>query len=221
MGTNSLIDINKNTLEEISPNGKLISPNLYIVNTKNNTINLDKDTKQKYKYILVEYNHCDNFTYSFTNYVREIFDLENENSLFLEHPVCNVLGSVIVYGIPYNTEFHEDLIYRIQDKKAINSIDMCAKIYEELFEDSYSVSSVGRVSFENEIRDKYKYLIIDYIKDRSYAINEEDKYYEIDIATSEEKVKIIYDSTEDDIINIYKKLDLDIVKDNFIVLRKG
>jgi hypothetical protein len=221
MCTNSLIDINKNTLEEISPNGKLISPNLYVVDTKNNIINLDKGTKQKYKYILVEYNHCDNFTYSFTNYVREIFDLENENSLFLEHPVCNVLGSVIVYGIPYNTEFHEDLIYRIQDKKAINSIDMCAKIYEELFEDSYSVSSVGRVSFENEIRDKYKYLIIDYIKDRSYAINEEDKYYEIDIATSEEKVKIIYDSTEDDIINIYKKLDLDIVKDNFIVLRKG
>jgi hypothetical protein len=220
MGSNGIIDTEKDILEEISKDGKLISPNLYSIDTKNGVIKVNKDTKEKYKHIIVEYNHCDNFTYTFTNYVREIFDLEEEKNLFLEHQICDVLGSVIVYGIPYGTEFHENLIYRVQNKKAINSIDLCAKIYEELFSDSYSISSVGRISFETNVRDKYKYLIVDYIKDRSYSINEEEKYYEIDIATSEEKVKIIYDSTEEDVVNVYKKLDLDVVKDNFIVLRK-
>ena len=61
------------------------------------------------------------------------------------------------------------------------------------------------------------------MKKDSYAINEEDENYKIEISTDEDKVKILYDANEYDVTNPYKELFVStdtVIKDDFIVLRK-
>ena len=60
----------------------------------------------------------------------------------------------------------------------------------------YSINNANKITFFDEIRDKYDYLIIDYLKDNSYSVNKTEKFYEVSIATTEERAKVLYDSTE-------------------------
>ena len=186
-----------------------------------NTIKLDKTEKDKYKYILVEYTHCDNYKIEFTNYEREIFDLKEEQNLYISSTPSDVVGGIIVYGIPKDQKIFRDYIYRIPNIRAINSIDYCAPIYTTLLSDSYTVSEANKIILNAGIRSQYDYLIVDYLKNNNYAINERDSYYEVDVATDYDKCIIIYDSTESEVTNSYKRLDLQNIKqDDFIVLRK-
>ena len=214
------IDTTKNALDELGADYELISPNYYSVDFDNNYIKLNQDIKNKYKYIAVEYNHCDNYHYEFTNYEREIYDLNTEQNIYINKDICDVIGAVMIYAIPKNRKFYPDLIYRIPSIQAINTIDYCAEIYDILLSNSYEIIG-NRVSLDIGIREKYDYLIIDYLKNDSYCINERSTYYEIDIATSDETVKINYDSDENGVTNEYTEIDLkDINENNFIVLRK-
>ena len=221
-GSNSgKIDLKNNTIELVNSEATLISPNYYSIDYELNTIKLDKTEKDKYKYILVEYTHCDNYKIEFTNYEREIFDLKEEQNLYISSTPSDVVGGIIVYGIPKDQKIFRDYIYRIPDIRAINSIDYCAPIYTTLLSDSYTVSEANKIILNAGIRSQYDYLIVDYLKNNNYTINERDSYYEIDVATDYDKCIIIYDSTESEVTNSYKRLDLQNIKqDDFIVLRK-
>lgn len=215
------IDLSQTELENIGTDYTLISPNRYVIDYEHNTIKLNQTERERYKYIAVEYTNCDNFRIEFTNYEREIFDLNEETNLYLNTNVCDVVGAMIAYGIPKDSKIYTDYIYRIPDIRAINSIDYCAPVYNVLLSDAYTIGDANKISLAEGIRQQYGYLIIDYLKKDSYTVNERERYYEVDIATDEEQCIVLYDSTETEITNTYKQLNLDnIQEDNFIVLRK-
>lgn len=219
-GINSQIDTNKKSVKDMD-GAEIISTTKYMINWQNNSISLDEDVKNRYKYIMVEYYHCDDYFYEFTNFEREIFDLNETQNIFLSKVMCDAPGSSIVYAIPKDAVFYKDMVYRVPNQKAINSIDYCATSYDILTENSLKVSQSGSIIVKDGIREKYDYLIIDYMKNDSYCVNERNGYYEIDVATNNDIVKSLYDSTEDGVVNTYRKLNIDdIVEDNFIVLRK-
>lgn len=215
-----IVDTSKNTIEELGPDYTLISPNNYLVDYDNNTIKISQNIRDQYKYLAIEYNHCDNYRYEFTNYEREYYNLTEEQNLYVENDICDVTGAVILYGIPKGRKFYPELIYRIPNIRAINSIDYSAEIYETLLSDSYTIIG-NRINLNDGVRERYDYLVIDYLKDNSYSINERENYYEVDIATTEDTCRIYYDSNESGVTNTYKQLNLtNMIQDNFIVLRK-
>lgn len=215
-----IIDTTKDSLEELGAEYELISPNYYTIDYDNNYIKIDQDTKNKYKYIAIEYNHCNNYHYEFTNYEREIYNLNTQQNIYIENNICDVIGAVVIYGIPKNRKFYPELVYKIPSIQAVNTIDYSAEIYDILLSNSYEIIG-NRISLSPGIREKYDYLIIDYLKDNSYCINEREAYYEIDIATSDETVRINYDSDENGVTNTYTEIDLKYINENnFIVLRK-
>lgn len=220
-GTNSNnIDVNAKTIEAFASEYESISYNHYKVDYYNNMIRLEQAVKEKYKYCIVVYNACSKYRYEFTNWERQLVRVNRNKNTYLDHKVCDVIGAMIVYGIPEDAIFFEDRLYQIPDKSSINSVDNCTNLYDMIPESYYSVSRSNKFSIDNAIKSKYKYLIIDYIKDDSYTVNERDSYYEVDIATTKETVKVLYDSTEET-INIYHILKLtDTKADNFIVLKK-
>lgn len=214
------IDTTAKTISEFAPNNEAISHNYYTVDYKNNKITLNSTVKNKYKYCIVSYKHCDNFKYEFTNWERQLVDLKQIGNIYLDDYVCDVVGAITVYGIPDNAVFFGNRLYKVPNIGAINSIDSCTNLYSIIPESKYSVNSSKKISFDKNILSDYRYLIIDYLKDKSYTVNERNNYYEVDIATSEEKCKILYDSTEDQ-INTYSTLKLNNMNaDNFIVLKK-
>ena len=219
----SSIDKSGETLEEtINGEYELISPNNYSVNYELNSIKVDPKIREKYKNLVVEYSHCDNFRYRFTNYEREIYNLQEEYNIYLEKDYCDVPGSVLVYGIPKGATLLKFLLHRVPKGIIDTSIDLCVDKYEMIPTNKYSINNANKITFFDEIRDKYDYLIIDYLKDNSYSVNKTEKFYEVSIATTEKRAKVLYDSTENFTVNTYKKLDLtDMVNDNFIVLRKN
>ena len=220
-GTNSNnIDVNAKTIEAFASEYESISYNHYKVDYYNNMIRLEQAVKEKYKYCIVVYNACSKYRYEFTNWERQLVRVNRNKNTYLDHKVCDVIGAMVVYGIPEDAIFFEDRLYQIPDKSSINSVDNCTNLYDMIPESYYSVSRSNKFSIDNAIKSKYKYLIIDYIKDDSYTVNERDNYYEVDIATTKETVKVLYDSTEET-INIYHILKLtDTKADNFIVLKK-
>ena len=132
-------------------------------------------------------------------------------------------GAVTIYGIPSDAILKKEQLYDVPNRKAIVSVDYCTSKYDEIPDSGFDIFSSNRVIIDSEIRKQYKYLIIDYLKNDSYAINEKDENYSIEIATDEDKVKILYDANELDVTNPYKGLSINtdaVEKDDFIVLRK-
>ena len=75
-----------------------------------------------------------------------------------------------------------------------------------------------------EIREKYSCLVLEYLKEKSYCVNEREETYEVDIADSGSGTVIIYDGNEYDVTERFRALNISIdnaVKDNFIVLDKN
>ena len=215
-------EINKNStdINTFAPRHDLISPNKYIVDFEYNKVTIDKDIRKQYKYIGIQYSICDDFNYEFTNWHRQIFRLKDNKPMYIERKICDVVGNVIVYGINKDTLFKPKMLFYTLSSKAINSIDCCAAVYDILTEQVYNISDTGRLSIDEAIKEKYSYIIIDYLKDKSYAINEREKYYEVDIATTDDRCKILYDYGENS-INTYSKLNIASKKaGDFLVLKK-
>ena len=152
-------------------------------------------TKNNYNYFL------------FTNTEREYF--LPKNHIKLTSLPLNVVGSIIIYGIPHNATFDLDKIYHIKNDR--DTIDMCCNYYDVLYDDKqYGVNidyTTGDINILNV--NKYKYIIVDYIKSNSYCINY--KYelgsYEVDIATTDKDgINVIYDNTEKK-INTYEYIN--------------
>ena len=213
----------KSLIEESTALFEIISPDQCSVDYKNMVVKVPQKIKNQYKYILVEYEHCDDYYYEFTNYHRQLVEVETSANIYLDSEVCNVSNALVIYGIPKDALFLKELLHRVPDRRAVNSIDYCANIYEEIPATGYSVTTANRLILDTDIREKYSFLILEYLKENSYCINERDDSYEVDIASSGDSIVIAYDGNEYDVTESFRALNIFIdkaAKDNFIVLHK-
>ena len=219
----SSINTHASSIDEAAEKYTVLAKNEYEIDYENNTVKIPFKTKDQYKYIIIEYDHCDTYRYEFTNYERQLADLAIKGNIYLKNKICDVVNAITIYGVPKDAIFREELFYRVPNKASLNSIDYCVNIYDELAGNEYEVLPTGRLVLESDIRSKYKYLIIEYLKDRSYCMNERDSEYEIDIAGTEEGIRLCYDADEYDVTNSYSGISFNIddaIENNFIILRK-
>ena len=219
----SSINTHASSIDEAAEKYTVLAKNEYEIDYENNTVKIPFKTKDQYKYIIIEYDHCDTYRYEFTNYERQLADLAIKGNIYLENKICDVVNAITIYGVPKDAIFREELFYRVPNKASLNSIDYCVNVYDELAGNEYEVLPTGRLVLESDIRSKYKYLIIEYLKDRSYCVNERDSEYEIDIAGTEEGIRLCYDADEYDVTNSYSGISFNIddaIENNFIILRK-
>ena len=162
-------------------------------------IKIPYSIRSKYQYIVVSYKAIENKRYIFTNWEREVYDLEKSQRIYLSAPALDLKTEVIVRGISDENLFNEDLLYYIPDDDFETSIDLAAADYTILNKDNdeYQINKLQKVIVDTDTLKKYKYLIIDYLKRDSYAINEKDSYYQIDITPSGTIVHIYYDADEE------------------------
>lgn len=171
-----------------------------------------------------------NSTYVFTNIEREVF--EPSNRLRLNSKVSNKLDAIVVYGIPNKANTYPDKIFYSKDVNARDISSYCDS-YELLKEsDLYNINKdTGEIIISDQndayISNKYKEIVVDYLKRDSYAINYlyEMDSYEVDISTSS-NTKMYYDgaSSDNSFSNIqeyklFNRLTLD--NDSYIVMKGG
>ena len=162
--------------------------------------------------------------YIFTNWEREYFN-GNTEKLTTENKILAANDSCILYGI--KKEIALDNIYNIKNNDAINDISLCSNSYDVISSEYFTVSNKRVIEISRNIHDrKYKYFILDYLKDDSYCVNiVEDKnkneIYEVDIATEKDKFTTLYDMSESGQIRTYKIMDnLNPKDDYYITLKK-
>ena len=162
--------------------------------------------------------------YIFTNWEREYFN-GNTEKLTTENKILAANDSCILYGI--KKEIALDKIYNIKNNDAINDISLCSNSYDVISSEYFTVSNKRVIEISRNIYDrKYKYFILDYLKDDSYCVNiVEDKnkneIYEVDIATEKDKFTTLYDMSESGQIRTYKIMDnLNPKDDYYITLKK-
>ena len=163
--------------------------------------------------------------YYFTNVEREYFKAKRR--IVLEKVPLQEKGSIKIYLIDKNADFDLDKIYHIPDKgpdTIMDTIDLCVHgQYMIVTEDEYDefgvvvYRDIGEIIFNSDLSE-YKYIIVDYFKNDSYAINYDysRQSYSVDISTTNEKVSILYDNIENTIgryeyINEQKYVDSKII----------
>ena len=163
--------------------------------------------------------------YYFTNVEREYF--EAKRRIVLEKVPLQEKGSIKIYLIDKDADFDLDKIYHIPDKgldTIMDTIDLCVRgQYMIVTEDEYDeygivvYRDIGEIIFNSDISE-YKYIIVDYFKNDSYAINYDysRQSYSVDISTTNEKISILYDNIENTIeryeyINEQKYVDSKII----------
>ena len=163
--------------------------------------------------------------YYFTNVEREYF--EAKRRIVLEKVPLQEEGSIKIYLIDKDADFDLDKIYHIPDKgpdTIMDTIDLCVRgqymIVTEDEYDEYGVvvyRDIGEIIFNSDLSE-YKYIIVDYFKNDSYAINYDysRQSYSVDISTTNEKVSVVYDNIENTIgryeyINEQKYVDSKII----------
>lgn len=194
----------------------------------NKAIKLPSEIKLKYYWIFVEYNTITSTKYIFTPWEREVYDLEKDGKIYLSKSVLNDSGNIIVYGIRDKELVNEDLIYHIPSDNIVNSIDLCCSEYSIMPESQYRITSLNKLVPDTEAIQDFKYLIIDYLKLNSYAINNKRDYWEIEISSTANDYKIYYDSKDGLVTSEFQvlsvpdiKIENDIEEDDFIVLEAG
>lgn len=162
-------------------------------------IKIPYSIRSKYQYIAVSYKAIEDKRYIFTNWAREIYDLEESQRIYLSAPALDLKTEVIVRGIADKNLLNKDLLYYIPDDDFETSIDLAAAEYTILNKDNdeYKINKLQKVIVDTDTLKKYKYLIIDYLKQDSYAINERDDKYLIDITPTGTVIHIYYDADEE------------------------
>lgn len=157
--------------------------------------------------------------YIFTNWSREYFE-GNSQTLYLENKVLSSSDSLYLYGIKDAIDVEK--LYDITSDSFINDISQCSKRYDVIAAEYYAVSDIS-IDLSEALMDMgYKYFIIDYLKQDSYAINiTKDNYgnniYEVDIATDQNKFITLYDMNKDGQISHYKIIDNMVPNDDYFV----
>lgn len=165
--------------------------------------------------------------YIFTNIEREVF--EPTNRINLTSKISSNLGTVTIYGILKNSNINENNIFTAE-KNNLKSITKYCDSYITYDEnDLYSVNKdSGTIIIsdlgEDYIKNKYKKIVVDYLKKDNYSINYNHDFYsyEVDIS-SNEKTIIKYDgANEKDLfanITEYKIIDSEIKNNSYIVIK--
>lgn len=163
--------------------------------------------------------------YWFTNVEREYFN--PAHLIRLTNTPSSKNGTIIVYGIRKNSSLNMDNILRIP-KEGLDTIEACANYYDILFEkDLRYINKEYKEIRLNDLKD-YKLIIVDYLKEDSYAINYRHEFnsYEVDISIKEDKkTKLLYNNISENIegityINEYKYINTKTIpsEDCYIVI---
>lgn len=192
----------ENTIKKFVP-GTIYSP---IIVTNENDEPLDLSSS----YRVYEKNGKD--YYWFTNVEREYF--EPNHMIMLSKQPSSKNGTIIAYGIKKESSLNMDNILRIE-KEGKDTIEYCANYYDILFEKDlrYINKQNKEIRFTNV--DDYKMIIVDYLKEDSYAINFRHEYnsYEVDISIEDGKeTNVLYNNAAENkngitFINEYKYVD--------------
>ena len=146
--------------------------------------------------------------YYFTNVEREYFIPKRR--LVLEKLPLQESGSIRIYMIDKDAKFDLDKLLHIPDKGEdviFDTIDKCVDgQYLIITEEEYNEFGVvvyrdsGEIIFNTDLSE-YQYIIVDYFKNDSYAVNFDYKRqsYSVDISTVNKEVSIIYDNIENTI----------------------
>ena len=205
----------ENTIKKFAP-GTIYSP-IIVLDENDEPLDLSSS------YRVYEKNGKD--YYWFTNTEREYF--EPAHLIRLTNMPSHKTGTIIAYGIKKESSLNMDNILRIP-KEGLDSIDMCANYYDIIFEKDlrYVNKEYKEIRF-TDIED-YQLIIVDYLKEDSYAINyrHDLNSYEIDISIEDGKeTSVIYNNAAENkngitFINEYKYVDTKVVpsEDCYIVL---
>lgn len=175
-------------------------------------------------YRIVE-NKSKEVEYIFTNVEREVF--EASNRIYLNYKISEKIGSIKLYCILNNSDISEENLMKIDNN--INDIHYYCNNFDTYNEsDLYSYDKeLGTITIcDNDdfyINNKYKKIIVDYMKKDSYCLNykHDSMNIEVDIS-SKEAVLLRYDITAKNGLNEiqnYKLLDTDVKNNSYIVIK--
>ena len=174
----------ENTIKKYAP-GSIYSP-IIVVDDLDQPLNLSASYRVFKK-------HGKDY-YWFTNVEREYFN--PAHLIRLTNQPSYKDGSIIVYGIKKNATVNMDNLLVIP-KEGKDTIDAFTNYYDVLFEkDLRYVNKKYKEIRLNSIED-YKMIVVDYLKEDSYAINyrHELNSYEVDISIQDgKKNKLIYNN---------------------------
>lgn len=167
--------------------------------------------------------------YEFTNWEREIFEVSTYvalDKLAAEEP-----GSIVAYGIYKGAEVDQTRFYETNGKD-INDIDPFTKHNERIYNNliRFIDYAKGEIYFESDVLDRYDYIVIDYLKKDSYAINLRANLslYEVDISAENKETVMMYDKPieengtlqSNNVIHLEKITNFRPSDASYIVLRK-
>ena len=165
------------------------------------------------------FRRLENGTYYFVNWERVIS--RADKYIELDKPMVDI-GYVNMYGIRGEVDW--DKLYYAKDKDHIYSMEaaenysLIASTYFDAASDTLLVLS------EDLMAMGFDYFIVDYLKDKSYAINpiHDGTEYEVEISCSEDFIHCYYDMDENGNIHDYKINDeLKPPDDVYLVLRRN
>ena len=146
--------------------------------------------------------------YYFTNVEREYFKAKRR--IVLEKLPLQERGSIKIYLIDKDADFNLNKIYHIPDKGQdviMDTIETAVRgQYMIVTEDEYDEYGItvyrdtGEIIFDTDLSE-YQYIIVDYFKNDSYAVNYDysRQAYSVDISTINKTVSIVYDNIENTI----------------------
>lgn len=178
----------ENTIKKYVP-GTIYSP-IIVVDDQEQPLDLSTSFR------IFKKNNRDN--YWFTNTEREYFI--PSHYIKLTNTPSSKDNSIIVYGIRKESTINFDNLLRIE-KEGKDTIDAFANYYDILFEkDLRMINKEAKIIQLTDISN-YKYIVVDYLKEDSYAINyrHELNSYEVDISIENGKTnKLIYNNADED-----------------------
>lgn len=154
--------------------------------------------------------------YWFTNVEREYFN--PAHMIRLTNQPSSKEGTIIVYGIKKESDINPEDILRIP-KEGKDTIDAFANYYDILFEKD--LRYINKEYREIRLTDieSYKLIVVDYLKEDSYAINYRHEFnsYEIDISIKDNKeTRVVYNNADENkegitYINEYRYVNTNVV----------
>lgn len=201
--TNIIVE---NTIKKYAP-GTVYSP---IIVLDENEQPLDLSSSYRV------YNKDGKDYYWFTNVEREYFN--PAHMIRLTNQPSFKEGTIVVYGIKKESDINPEDILRIP-KEGKDTIDAFANYYDILFEKD--LRYVNKEYREIRLTDieSYKLIVVDYLKEDSYAINYRHEFnsYEIDISIKDNKeTRVVYNNADENkegitYINEYRYVNTNVV----------
>lgn len=218
------IDKNAKDIDTFASDYTELSPTQYSYDFNKNEVIIDESLLDTYKNVAAAYQSADTFTYHFTNWEREIFPKPKSSFITLFNPITKrQTGKLMIYGIPKGEQINQKYLFRVPSTSMIHSLDLFCQHRDLLQEDAYTLyPDKNRIYILPEVLSKYDYLVIDYLKENSYTVNDlpDIGEYEVDISSNDTQSVVLYDSGENGEIGTYAITDIRPTQDRYIVLSR-